>query len=435
MQTPTPSSSQDILPPPLSQLRELRAALLRTPSGADALASAAAEFSALEQAITERNARWLALHEGSMRLARESRDEALLQELVRSSVALLAAQGGGLTLRDEQTGELVIRVAYGNGRELPDLVGRRFKAPDGLAGQVLAADHPVMLDNYTQWQHGLPSYRELLQHAVLAVPLYVDQVAVGVLIVTRAVNAPVFTEDDAQLLTLFAQKASAALERTRAREKAAALALSEERARVARELHDGLAQDLAALLLRADLCLALAPDEPRLRELLDQICQSLQHCIHDARATIYALREPDAGTTDLVEAIRLLIAQFTPRFSFVPQISVRGRLSHALSIREEMALLSTVREALHNIEKHARAHQVQVEVDWDDGEAVRVAIQDDGCGFDPAQLHAGHFAHLHFGLQNQTERLAVLGGQLRVESAPGSGTRIEARLPLKGPGR
>lgn len=435
MHTSSASHPQDILSPSLTRLHQLRDAIARMPVGDIVLASIEAEFQALEQAVAASNERWLALHEVSTRLARLMDGEVLLREIVRSSVELLRGSGGGLTLREEQTGELVIRLAYADGCELPELAGRRLKPDEGLAGRVIAEGRAIVMQDYVSWPQRVPGYERLMERVVVAVPLYLAGVVAGVLAVTRkredagAGAANAFTEDDLQTLGLFAEMAAAALERTRAREKAAALALSNERARVARELHDGLTQDLAALLLRADLCLALSAQDARLQEQLNHISEGLQRCIREARATIFALREPEARSLNLVEAIRAQVARFEARVHISPEISVRGGTPPALPAQEQAALVSTVKEALHNIEKHAAAQHVQVEVTWEDDGVLQVAVQDDGRGFEPARLD-GLASQFHFGLRDETERLAALGGQLEIISSPGRGTRVVARLPL-----
>ena len=192
---------------------------------------------------------------------------------------MLNARGGGLILRDTKTGKLTVHVVYAAGRFVPELSGKRLEANEGLTGRVMAAGGPIVLDDYETWEGRVSGFESLHLKAVLAVPLYVEQAIGGVLMITER-QVP-FTEADEQTLTLFAQQAAAALERTQARQSAAALALGEERAGVARELHDGLAQDLATLLLKADLCRDLAAGNPLLAAELDSLAEGLQRAVRE----------------------------------------------------------------------------------------------------------------------------------------------------------
>ena len=118
-------------------------------------------------------------------------------------------------------------------------------------------------------------------------PLISEGRAIGALTVSDDTPGRRFTEDDAQTLSLFAQQAALILEGARRRQQERELALNAERTRLARDLHDGLAQDLAALLLRADACQSLLGEgDEALRDQLEAISVGLQQAIRDARATI-----------------------------------------------------------------------------------------------------------------------------------------------------
>jgi signal transduction histidine kinase len=265
--------------------------------------------------------------------------------------------------------------------------------------------------------------------AVLGVPLFVDGRPAGVFAINGG-SRP-FSEDDVQTLMLLAQQASAALERMRARRHLMALTLHEERTRLASELHDGLAQDLASLLLRTDLCLQMASDAPEeVRGALEGIGQGLQRCIRDARATIFALRKADADPADLEDGVRAQVARFESRTHLPVSVQVTGCPTVPAPRSHLLVLLSALQEALRNVERHARASQVLIRIGYDRDAAIRVSVQDDGVGFDPAFLAAPCTGSLHFGLADHLERLAGLGGVLHVRSAPGKGATIEAVLPV-----
>ena len=253
----------------------------------------------IQAALSERNARWTALYNTGVAVTRELDSEALLDEIVRRSVDLLAASGGVLSLLDEASGEIVVAVAYRRDAQPWPIRGRRLKAGEGINGAVLASRQPFIIENYAEWPGHMADLADQAV-SIMAVPLLVGDHVRGVLAVSDTAARGRFTEEDVQTLTLFAQQAAAVWEHQRNRRQAEALTLHAERARLARDLHDGLAQDLASLLLRADLCQTLADSgDAALHAHLEAISTGLQRCIRDARATIFALRLPDSDTCSL----------------------------------------------------------------------------------------------------------------------------------------
>lgn len=427
MDAPAYPLTGEELPAALPQLGRLRAALTGCPQPREVVESLLLELSALDVGLRERNSRWLALHEVSTRLARELDDDRLLEEIVRSGVALLHGTSGGMTLRDAQTRALTIRLAYSQGAFLPELVGRYLSPHESLAQRVVTTGLPQMVAQYDTWADRVPGFERFFQGAILVVPFFMENRVAGTLSVVNP--AASFTEVDVQTLMLLGQQAAASLERTRLRQQAAALALSEERARVARELHDGLAQDLASLLLRADLCQETIPAElPQIRAELDGICQGLQRAIRDARASIFTLRSARGG--NLEDDLQAILKRFEEQTGIHTQVCITGSPPHAAS-RVLQALTNVVQEALRNVQKHAAARHVQVEIVWEP-DAAQVVVADDGCGFDVAAELGDYASPLHFGLRTQQELLAAQRGALTVESAAGRGTRLAARLPLGG---
>ena len=170
----------------------------------------------------------------------------------------------------------------------------------------------MILDSYAAWS--AEHHRDWLPEisdAALAVPLISDGRAIGALIVSDDTPGRRFTEDDVQTLSLFAQQAALVLEGARRREQEGVIALTAERSRLARDLHDGLAQDLAALLLRADACQALLGEgHEALRGQLEAISVGLQRAIRDARATIFALRPAEQEACSLEDGLRAEAARF-----------------------------------------------------------------------------------------------------------------------------
>ena len=382
----------------------------------------------IERTLSERNARWSALYDTGMALAREFDGVRLLDEIVRRGIALLHGRGGGLTLLDEAGSSLEIVVAYRDGQPVPVLVGRRYPPSAGVSGQVLHTLQPAVIDDYTRWERRDEAVSREGYEAIAAVPLSSAGRAIGVLMVTDT-SSRRFTEDEVQILSLLAQQASAALEIQASLGRATELALHEERARLARDLHDGLAQDLASLLLRADLCQTLAGGgNAALRANLEAISTGLQRCIRDARATIFALRQPDSGTCSLEGNLAAQASQFESQTHIPVRYTIAGEACQPLPKTHEIALLRVAQEALSNVRKHAQATQTVMGLTWHAGGSVSLKITDDGVGFDQAAVPGVNGAGQHFGLVSMRERIEELGGALTLQSSPGGGTCLEVRL-------
>lgn len=200
-------------------------------------------------------------------------------------------------------------------------------------------------------------------------------------------------------------------------------AREDERSRLARNLHD----DLGALLTSAKLDAARirsrligAGSAPEALELLAHLVSTLNSGIALGRRIIEDLRPSALGTLGLVAALEILIGEYAAHAG----VQVHSALEPvALNANAELMVYRLVQEALTNISKHAKAHQVWVSLDERQGQ-VEVSIRDDGAGFDPqAQTSSA------YGLVGMRFRVEAEGGTLTVESAPGSGTLIQVRTP------
>ena len=204
------------------------------------------------------------------------------------------------------------------------------------------------------------------------------------------------------------------------------LTLTNERQRMARELHDTLSQGLAGLILQLEAANAhLANEHPqRAREIVQQAMEQARATLADARRAIGDLRQAPAGTLDLNDAVEQETAHFTDATGIPCQIDSYppGALPQSL-VEPARRVLA---EALTNIARHARASQVSLRLACTPG-WLEMTITDDGAGFDPqaAADQAGHY-----GLLGMSERARLAGGTLDVTSQPGKGTTLRLRLPV-----
>ena len=207
-------------------------------------------------------------------------------------------------------------------------------------------------------------------------------------------------------------------------------AQEEERRRIARELHDETAQSLATLVIYAETTAqnTMLPDAARerllrLRNLADTTLQGVRTIIAD-------LRPSQLDDLGLAAAIR---AQATERLlsaSIRVDVQVQGA-ERRLPPVVETALYRVLQETFTNIVKHAQAAYVEVDLDLRDPQTIYARVEDDGVGFDPAQVALPPSAGRGVGLFGMHERINLLGGTLSVDSTPGVGTEIRIAVPAE----
>ena len=198
----------------------------------------------------------------------------------------------------------------------------------------------------------------------------------------------------------------------------------EERRRVARELHDQAGQAMTALKLRLDLA-RRETDVARVREQLEGATKLAGEVLDELRRIAHDLRTGSLEELGLVPALRALVEDF--RGSTGVHVDFRApAATPRRSDRDcEATVYRFVQEALVNVARHARAKRVRVSLEQD-GERATARVEDDGAGFDPA-LASGRG---HVGLVGMQERARMLGGDLRIESRPGGGTKLTLEVPM-----
>jgi signal transduction histidine kinase/ligand-binding sensor domain-containing protein len=205
-------------------------------------------------------------------------------------------------------------------------------------------------------------------------------------------------------------------------------AIAEERRRIAREIHDGLAQDLAAIRLQVHRWQQWIESDPRrLWSELENLHTLLGEKIREVRRAIFALRPVALDELGFWKAFDRFLQDFDEQNQLHTFLSVQGDRT-ALEPCLEPLLFRILQEALHNVARHAQAQTVWVEIDFRQGVLLRV--RDDGVGFDPAILGRLE-SEGHLGLQQMRERVEALGGSLRITSQIGKGTQIEVLLGNK----
>ncbi|OGO54193.1 MAG: hypothetical protein A2V84_11990 [Chloroflexi bacterium RBG_16_70_13] len=301
---------------------------------------------------------------------------------------------------------------------------RRAIVDDGrvclLAHEGVGPSHPR--NPHCPIQPGVP------ESAWVARPLRGPGELLGELCVSRAPDRP-FSEAETTLLGALADMAAIAVRTSRLHESEEQMTILSERDRIARELHDSLAQVLGQIHLQLRAFESRTDGAPISTELAE-LADLADDAYRDVRETILGLRETIPSDGGLAAALRAYLAKYTRQTGIRTELDCDGMAGRSLPPKAEVQLLRVVQEALTNVRKHAGASVVRIELRDVEGTPV-LSVTDDGSGFDPTSVRASLTGG--FGLRSMRERVELLGGTLDVHTAPGDGTRIVARLRPEGP--
>jgi signal transduction histidine kinase len=282
-------------------------------------------------------------------------------------------------------------------------------------------NHPVYM---TEPNQGVLAQVIEAFKAIMVVPLLTQNGAYGALEFFYP-TPRVFKQDEITLASAFAEQASLAIENAMLREECARAAILSERNRLARELHDSVTQLLYSVTLYSEAAAeTLASGEIKTAmEHLRDLRDTAQEALREMRLLIYELHRPALEQRCLSRAIQARLDAVEGRGGMHAELLVEGDEQISPQIQEE--LYNIAHEALNNALKHAQANSVQVHLRFGDAE-TEMEISDDGVGFEPSMDGTGG----GFGIPGMMERAQKLGGTMKIESAPGAGTRVIARVPV-----
>jgi two-component system NarL family sensor kinase len=349
-------------------------------------------------------------------------DQALHTALAQVA-RLLDLQTGWVWLLDEETEQSYLAAA----QNLPPVLAQNPRKMEGScyclrtyrAGDLEgAANVNVVACSRLE---GLVDGTDGLQYHS-SIPLYAHGKKLGVMNVAST-DWRELSPEDLQLLYTVGDMISIAIERARLFDKSVRWGAVEERNRLAREIHDTLAQGLTAVSLQLESADALLEDEAnphRIRKVVRQALALTRANLEEARRSVLDLRAAPLEGRTLTEALQLLVEQ-----AEVPVEMVVTGANRPLPPRVEISLYRMAQEALTNIGRHAQATKAWLEVIMSP-EGVKLTVADNGHGFDPEQIPDNRY-----GLLGLNERVKLIHGRLQVESTPGQGTRLEVTIPLR----
>ena len=211
--------------------------------------------------------------------------------------------------------------------------------------------------------------------------------------------------------------------------KEAGAAVTEERTRIACEIHDGLVQSLAGLNFKLDLCLGQIRKDPKgCQAILRETRAELKVAIEEARQVIFNLRPVHYDKLELIPALANYLKSYETQYHIKTAFALSGDET-ALFPKTKIFLFRIVQEALSNVQRHAKAEHVAVQLAIR-RDALTATIKDDGVGFDLEAISRDPEKWDHFGVRGIIERARLVGGEARIDSRRGAGTRIVIEVPL-----
>lgn len=386
-----------------------------------------------EQAWREANAyrdQMRALYEVAYTLSTTMNYQSVLDAALTESRKLVPYACGLVLLSTGQPDELYIAAAYGL-REGDQL--QRLQVGKGRIGQALRSADPCIIDDISREPEVAPIAAMARCRAACLVPLRAALRTYGLLLIASE-HTNAFSQEQLGMITALANYAIIALHNAQLvhdlREERAKLLSKEEEVRhqLARDLHDGPAQALAAITMNVEFIKRLLDRDPaRVRTELDKLGALAKRTTHEVRTMLFELRPLVLETQGLDTTLRQYFERFQSDGTQI--ILETSNISASLDTKTEGTLFNIIQEAVNNALKHAKAEHIWVRL-MQTPAALEATVQDDGRGFDLQKVRSSYEQRGSFGLLNIEERAKLIGGVAELHSAPGAGTTVRVIVPL-----
>jgi signal transduction histidine kinase len=390
-----------------------------------AQAGVAVENANLYQELEVRVRRLDALHDISAAIVQGEEPDEVVGLVARHARALLRADLASLAVPSHDRRQLTVLTA--DGAEAESIIGEVFPTEGSVSGDAVTSGRLVALqDAAVDDRVAQPIVRSGRFGPALFVPLSARGEPFGTLLLARRRGREPFEEGEVHLAELFAGQAAGVLEQARLQRQVHRLETLEERERIARELHDGTVQALFTVGLGLQGTASLVA-EPEAARRIQGAVEELDRVIRDLRNYIFGLEPGVLAQRPLDQALEELVEEFQDRSGVVAIAEIDPGAAAALT-QDAAEVVQLVREALSNVSRHAEAATCRVSLHRDpDADVVRLEIDDDGRGFDPAAAKG-----TGRGLGNLRARTARLGGRTEIEGVPGEGTTVRIAIPVHG---
>ena len=369
-----------------------------------------------------------------------NRRQAWLQASTDVTRQLLTAPGDdGLRLVAQRVAELAdadvvtivlpkdgrLQVAVAVGLEADRLTGSTYPIENTLSEMVLESGQPTVVEDASDVDENartLVLSQIVVVGPVMVLPLAGAEGVTGVLMVGRSRGRHTFGAADVDMATTFAYHASVALELADGRRDAQRMELFEDRARIARDLHDHVIQQLFASGMTLQGAAVAAGDSPAV-ELIERVVDNIDDAIKQIRTSIFQLRPHTMLGTGLRAGVLDVVAEVTPSLGHDPHVHFSGPVDAVSSEDLASEVAAVVRESLTNIAKHAEADRAEVAVSVT-GKTLTVTVEDNGVGIGPATRRSG--------LDNLRQRAESRAGTFQAAAGEdGTGTRLTWQVQLR----
>ncbi|MFZ4657499.1 MAG: histidine kinase [Caldilineaceae bacterium] len=366
------------------------------------------------------------LNEIAQALNRSIDLDAALQTTLAQMAALFDLHTGWIWLRNERTHEFYLAAAQNLPPALADnparMEGWCYCLESYEEGDLAGAAN-VNVITCTRLKNLVQGANGLRYHA--SIPLYAHGKELGVLNLAST-DWRELSADDLRLLYTVGDLLSIAIERARLYAHSTEVGAVEERNRLAREIHDTLAQGLSAIALQletADALLESGQQPERIQQAIQQALYLARTNLDEARRSVLDLRAAPLEGRTLAGAITQLIQEVTVKTALTINFQAVGA-QQPLPVAIEAGIYRVAQEALANIVSHAHATSADLHL-LVTLETIQLTIQDNGCGFAPEAVTPNRY-----GLTGMNERVRLLGGQLEIQSALGAGAKVVVIVPL-----
>ena len=381
--------------------------------------------------------RFQVLQRISQQLVSELDIDRLLSNILSAAIEVTEAQAGTLYLLDEASDELEFRVVVGGGGE--KLVGRRMGRDQGIAGWVLNHRQAVIVDDTLRDKRHygpIPESVGYTTESMICAPLISRGHAFGVLQILNKQNEERFDESDRELLVALAAQSAVALRNAQLyqqlrHERDRLISVEEdERKRLARNLHDGPTQIVAAVIMRLQFIRKLLAREPSMVDAeLVEVGTLSEQAMRQLRTMLFELRPVVLETQGLIPALEAYARRLTETERFTVHLDVEEGVPR-LRKEAEAAIFAVVQEAIGNAKKYAEAQNMWIEIRQRE-DRLMVDVRDDGQGFEVDKRLPEAEARGSLGMIHMRESAGLLQGVLTLSSTPGKGATIGLTVPLE----
>ena len=342
--------------------------------------------------------------------------EGLLGRIIEGASRLVGARYGALGVISGDGVTLSRFITYGLDDEQRAAIGPEPQGK-GVLGEIILHPTPLRIDDLATHATSLgfpPNHPPM--HRFLGVPVTTgDGHIFGNLYLTEPLDGEPFSQEDEHLVEAFGRAAGLVIDQELLRASVRELTLSEERERLARDLHDTVIQRLFGVGLALQISLSSVLDDD-VRSRINSVLDELDATIHEIRTTIFEIDQEQPMGQSIEASVAQLAGEVESRLGVRAELKVASGIDQEIGARAARQALHALREILSNIVRHSKATMVQIHVDTTQN-LIEVVVRDNGIGFTP-NVGSGR------GLRNLSSRARQLGGDCTITSEIGVGTMV-----------